>query len=232
MEASTSASTCSKPADAEENAIRRILLASNHFDMLRLPRPHGDVMDKPVWDVTSDAVHRAFRKASLVCHPDKSSHPDAPRAFEALKRAKRCLSEPLDRDDYLLNFIRQQKVRWEGNWTSVEVSNESKQRMALMREEAQRADADSVAEAMRERRERAEAAARKHDRQQLHAAQRRHRRAAERSEAAQEEEDEDEDEDDSNKPPAISHGHGKAGSSIRRAAGGVGGGARKRPKFL
>ena len=75
-------------ASAADAEIRRILRAANHFDMLKLRRPHADLMDQPVWELTNDDVHRSFRKLSLSCHPDKSSHPDAPRAFEALKKAK------------------------------------------------------------------------------------------------------------------------------------------------
>ena len=90
-------------------AIRRILRAANHFDALQLKRPHADLMEQPVWEVTIEQVHKAFRKLSLCCHPDKSTHPDAPRTFELLKKAKAVLSNELDRDDYLLNFVKQQK---------------------------------------------------------------------------------------------------------------------------
>ena len=131
-----------------------------------------------------------------MCHPDKSSHPDAPRAFEALKQAKRCLSEPLDRDDYLLNFIRQQKVRWENNWTSSKCQMNPSADGVDARGSAA-ADADSVAEAMRER----ESAPRRgtQARPTAAAAQRRHDGLLVVRDR-EEEEDEDEDEDDSNEP--------------------------------
>ena len=139
MSASTSGST------TQELAIRRILRAANHFDALQLERPHADLMEQPVWEVTGEQVHKAFRKLSLCCHPDKSTHPDAPRAFELLKKAKAVLSSELDRDDYLLNFVKQQRVNWEGNWATVEVAGEAKQRVTAMRQEAQKEVADRAA---------------------------------------------------------------------------------------
>ena len=45
------ASSTSSSNDAEGHGIRRILLSSNHFDMLKLPRPSADLMNQPVWEV-------------------------------------------------------------------------------------------------------------------------------------------------------------------------------------
>jgi len=183
-------------------------------------------MDQPVWEVSGDHVHRSFRKLSLCCHPDKSSHPDAPRAFEALKKAKACLADPTLRDDYLHEFVRQLKTSWEGNWASKEAASDSKQRVSSMREEAKRAEAEQVVDAMRERRERVEAAARK--KQRIAAAQQ--RRAAQHEAGAVDDDDDDSGGDD---------GSGHVGGG-RAAGGGTGpirsrpgaGAARKRPKFL
>jgi curved DNA-binding protein CbpA len=209
-------------ADAE---IKRILRASNHFDLLKLAKPHADLMDQPVWELTGDDVHRAFRKLSLCCHPDKSKHPDAPRAFEALKAAKKCLSEPLERDDYLLDFLKRQKTSWEGNWAGADSASDARQRVSSMREEAQRTEADQVVDAMRERRERAEAAARKKARVQ--AAQQ--RRATDREAAPA-----DDDDDDDDEAPTFGAGGGGAGRAAASTGARAGGGAvpRKRPKFL
>ena len=213
-------------ADAE---IKRLLRASNHFDMLRLRRPHADLMDQPVWEVSGDEVHRAFRKLSLCCHPDKSSHPDAPRAFEELKKAKACLSDALTREDYLIEFIKRQKTSWEGNWTSAESAGESKQRVSSMREEAQRTEADNVVDAMRERREKAEAAERK--RQRVQAAQQRRKAAdASQSHTTSGGALDDDDSDDDAKPPGGGSRVGSSSSGAARPAGGPA--ARKRPKFL
>ena len=209
----------STSALSADDQIKRILRAANHFDMLRLTRPHADLMDQPVWEVSPDEVHRAFRRLSLCCHPDKSSHPDAPRAFEALKKAKACLAAPLDRDDYLLEFIRNQKTSWEGNWSSAGVASESRQRATSMREEARRAETEVVVDAMRERRERAEAAARK--KQRVQAAQQR-RRPAEPPDGA---ELDDDDDDDASAAPV----HARPGGVGARPGIAA---ARKRPKFM
>ena len=211
----------SSSASSADEQIKRILRAANHFDMLRLSRPHADLMGQPVWEPTPDDVHRAFRRLSLCCHPDKSTHPEAPRAFEALKRAKACLAQPLERDDYLLEFIRNQKTSWEGNWSSAGVASDSRQRATSMREEARRAETEVVVDAMRERRERAEAAARK--KQRVQAAQQ--RRSAELPSGAAL--DDDDDEDATAVGAAVVHAR-SGGVGARPAAGA----ARKRPKFM
>lgn len=43
-------------------------------------------------------VKRNFRKKSLQIHPDKAQHPDAPKAFDALKRAELVLSSEVSED--------------------------------------------------------------------------------------------------------------------------------------
>ena len=200
-------------------SIRQILRASNHFDVLQLARPYADLMNQPVWPVSAEAVNRVFRKLSLCCHPDKSSHPDAPRAFETLKKAKACLMHPLDRDDYLINFVKEQKTHWEGSWTSVEAGMESKQRTSTMRDEAQREQGDSVADAMRQRRERAEDAARR--KQRMASAQARKEESRRAAEVAVD----DDDDDDVGAAP-------RGGSSGAHGRGSIATAPRKRPKFL
>ena len=207
----------------QEIAIKRILRAANHFDLLQLRRPHADLMNQPVWEITGEQVHKAFRKLSLCCHPDKSTHPDAPRAFEALKKAKAILSNELDRDDYLHNFVRQQKVSWEGNWSSAEAAGETKQRVSSMREESQRAESDSVVDAMRERREKVEAAARKKQRVQ----QAQQRRAARQDDDAAADNEEEEE-----ASAGVDSRGGGGGSAAGPQRPGVAGAARKRPRFL
>ena len=101
-------------AEKAERVIRSILRGANHFEVLRLAKPHADLLGEPVWEVPEEQVHRAFRKLSLHCHPDKSKHADAPRAFETLKKAKACLLSELERDAYIRNFVKEQKTRWEG----------------------------------------------------------------------------------------------------------------------
>ena len=75
--------------------IAAILRAANHFDRLQLPKPYADLAGEPVWDVSEEQVAKSFRKLSLCCHPDKSSDPEAPAAFELLKKAKACLLNEL-----------------------------------------------------------------------------------------------------------------------------------------
>lgn len=200
-------------------SIRHILRASNHFDVLQLARPYADLMNQPVWPVSAETVNRVFRKLSLCCHPDKSSHPDAPRAFEILKKAKACLMNPLDRDDYLIHFVKEQKTHWEGSWTTAEAGMESKQRTSTMRDEAQREHGDSIIDAMRQRRERAEDAARR--KQRIASAQARKEEACRAAEVAVD----DDDDDDVRAAP-------RDGSSGTHGRGSVVTAPRKRPKFL
>ena len=75
--------------------IAAILRAATHFDRLQLPKPYADLAGEPVWDVSEEQVAKSFRKLSLCCHPDKSSDPEAPAAFELLKKAKACLLNEL-----------------------------------------------------------------------------------------------------------------------------------------
>mmetsp|Transcript_28740 Transcript_28740/g.60425 ORF Transcript_28740/g.60425 Transcript_28740/m.60425 type:complete len:213 (+) Transcript_28740:155-793(+) len=149
---------------ASDAAIRAILRAGNHFETLRLPKPYPDLMEEPVWDVTDDDVNRAFRKRSLCCHPDKSKHADAPHAFELLKKAKACLTHELDRDAYVRSFVREQKTLWQGNWTAAAEVVAAKERVSEMRGNAQQAQAESVIDAMHQRRMKAARAARKRER--------------------------------------------------------------------
>lgn len=113
-------------SEREENAIRAILLGANHFEVLKLSKPYPDLMGEPLWDVKPENVNRAFRKLSLHCHPDKSKHPDAPRAFELLKKAKRVLQSELESETYIRNFIREQKTNWEGMWSTAEETANAK----------------------------------------------------------------------------------------------------------
>ena len=200
--------------------------ATNHFDMLKLPRPYPDLMEDPVWDVPPDTVNRAFRKLSLCCHPDKSTHPEAPRAFEAIKKAKQCLLNDYERDDYVRDFVRQLKTTWEGNWVSAGGAADSKQRVNTMRDAALREQSESVSDAMREKRERAE--------QLMKRKQRLQQAAQARSNARQQPSATEPGEDDSDDDPAFSNKSDGAPAAtagpVRR--GGSSAAPRKRPKFL
>jgi DnaJ family protein C protein 8 len=207
-----------------EHTIRAILRASNHFDALRLPKPHADLMEQPVWDVEDDAISRAYRKLSLVCHPDKSAHADAPRAWDVLKRAKQCLLDPLERDDYLMSFLKGQKTHWEGTWTSSEAATSAKERTATMRDAAKNEHGESVADAMRERHEKAVEAARRKER--LQAAKLRAEARRSTPDAAIDNDDDNDDNDDRSVNAASPAAKPSASGGSAQAP------ARKRPKFL
>lgn len=207
-------------ASSEDTKIRGILRASNFFDMLQLGRPHTDLLGQPVWDVTDESISRAYRKLSLCCHPDKSQHVDAPRAFEALKKAKSCLLNPLERDDYLTEFVKKLKTQWEGNWGGGLDVKGSKERVTTMRDEAQREQGDSVAEAMRERHARAMDAARRKQRKQAAAARAEVRECAANGDKG--------DSDDDNADADADNGR----ASHKQQAGVMRAPVRKRPKFL
>jgi len=135
--------------------IRSILRGGNHFDVLQLPRPYADLMGEPVWEVGPDEVNRAFRKRSLHCHPDKSTHDDAPHAFSLLKKAKAVLLHELDGEAYVRAFVKEQATHWEGNWSSAEAASTAKERVSRMREDAQQSQSDTVLDAMLRRQEKA-----------------------------------------------------------------------------
>lgn len=62
--------------------------------MLDLPYPDVDALGRPVWNVSPRDISRAYRKLSILVHPDKHPGEDARRAFEALSRAQRRLKDP------------------------------------------------------------------------------------------------------------------------------------------
>ena len=211
-------------SNSASKKISGILRAVNHFDTLQLPKPYADLAGEPVWNVSEDQVAKGFRKLSLCCHPDKSSDPEAPAAFEQLKKAKACLLNELDRDDYVRDFVKNAATLWEGNWAQAQEALSSKQRVTSMRDEAQREQGDSVLDAMQQRHAQAEHKARQKERAQKARGRSRvkglEEAEAEAAAAAQQRADEDEA-----PAPVV----GKSSSAAVRPAGGA---ARKRPKFL
>ena len=218
-------------SDKEERTIRVILRAASHFDALQLARPHADLLENPVWDVSDEQVSRAFRRLSLHCHPDKSQHPDAPRAFELLKKAKACLLDPHTREDYLIDYVKRAKTSWEGNWGLSGEAASVRQRTTSMRDQAREQQSEDVIDAMRERRERAEQAARKKERVQKARARQR-----ERDERPLGDEDNSDDEmlrGAGGGPPATgASGSGRDMGSGKAAPSAVARAPKKRPKFM
>lgn len=69
------------------DAIKRILDAwknKHYFKLIQLPEPTADDLGKPIWGCTPNDVSRAFRRLSILVHPDKNPGDDARKAFEAL----------------------------------------------------------------------------------------------------------------------------------------------------
>ena len=50
-----------------------------------------DDLGRPAWDVPAGDISRAYRRLSVLVHPDKNPGDDARAAFEALNEAHRCL---------------------------------------------------------------------------------------------------------------------------------------------
>ena len=117
----------------------------------------------------ADDVNRAFRKRSLHCHPDKSRHPDAPRAFDLLKKAKACLLSDLEREAYIRDHVKMQQTLWEGSWKSDREAAEARERIASARCNAQEEQTALVVDAMKRRRDKAQSAERKKQRSALRA---------------------------------------------------------------
>ncbi|BDA48376.1 hypothetical protein COCOBI_12-0540 [Coccomyxa sp. Obi] len=83
----------SAPMGASD-AIKRILAAQKEkdwFRLLELAPPEMDALGRTVWSVPSADVSKAYRRLSVLVHPDKNPGADARAAFEALNEAHRLL---------------------------------------------------------------------------------------------------------------------------------------------
>lgn len=83
--------TCStsraEKEEAAPDAIKRILDAwdsKDYFSLMLLPEPTSDDLGRPEWGCTPGDVSRAYRKLSVLVHPDKNPGEKARKAFEAL----------------------------------------------------------------------------------------------------------------------------------------------------
>lgn len=61
---------------------------------MELPQPEADELGRPVLNVTSADISKAYRRISVLVHPDKNPGEDARKAFEALNAAHRKLRDP------------------------------------------------------------------------------------------------------------------------------------------
>lgn len=83
----------------------------DHFTTLRLPLPTLDVLERPVWEITTEEVERAYRKLVRWCHPDKRSNmtddeaEECETAFKRLKKAKEILSDDEKSGPYVREWV-------------------------------------------------------------------------------------------------------------------------------
>jgi curved DNA-binding protein CbpA len=70
-----------------------------------------DALGRPSWDVTGAEVSKAYRRLSILVHPDKNPGDDARQAFEALNEAHRLLKDAN-------KLVRGQKVYAHWDWAS------------------------------------------------------------------------------------------------------------------
>jgi len=63
------------------------------YRLLQLPGPDLDDLGRAVWNVSSSELNKAYRKLSLLVHPDKMPGPEARQAFEQLKEAYNVLGD-------------------------------------------------------------------------------------------------------------------------------------------
>lgn len=98
------------------DAIKRILLADkdkDYFRMLELPYPEVDALGKPQWGVTPAEISKAYRKLSVLVHPDKNPGDDARQAFEVLNQAHRKLKDSGEVETILKKHLEMAKLRKE-----------------------------------------------------------------------------------------------------------------------
>jgi DnaJ domain len=62
--------------------------------LLELPGPSVDELGRPTWPCTPGDVSKAYRRLSILVHPDKNPDDQARVAFEALNTAHRMLRNP------------------------------------------------------------------------------------------------------------------------------------------
>lgn len=83
--------------------------------LLELPAPEADVLGNVIWQGTALEVSKAYRRLSVLVHPDKNPGEDARKAFEALNEAHRVLKDADTRVGGAAPWIFERKhgLRWE-----------------------------------------------------------------------------------------------------------------------
>ncbi|KAL4423006.1 hypothetical protein ABPG77_005486 [Micractinium sp. CCAP 211/92] len=151
------------------DAIKRILLAAkdkDYFRLLELPPPGVDALGRPDWPVTGGEVSKAYRKLSILVHPDKNPGEEARLAFEALNEAHRALKDKDKLEGILKEHLEAAQKRQEDALAAASLE----ERVVLQAQ--QKAQAKALrkaqgealqAEVLRQMRERQEAAKRKRE---------------------------------------------------------------------
>jgi curved DNA-binding protein CbpA len=95
------------PAVPKKMTLDDVLNASNTFGAMGVPVPEWDELGAPVWLVSDAELKMAFKKMSILTHPDKNRDraEEAQRAFESVQQAFASLSSVESRDTILLQFV-------------------------------------------------------------------------------------------------------------------------------
>lgn len=143
-----------------KDACKRMLLAwkdKDYFRLLQLPYPTVDALYRPVWDVTPGEVSKAYRKLSVLVHPDKNPGEDARQAFEALNEAHRMLKDPSKREEALKEGLvraKREREMQEARATveeRVQLNAQKKQEIKKLRKEEGQSFHDTIAQQARRR---------------------------------------------------------------------------------
>ncbi|KAK9815590.1 hypothetical protein WJX72_006442 [[Myrmecia] bisecta] len=177
-----------------DDAISRMLLAAkdkDYFRLLELPAPEVDELGRPVWASTAVDVSKAYRRLSMLVHPDKNPGPEAQQAFEALNQAHRLLRDPGEREELLKQSCEAAQRRRE----AAEAAATPEERVALFavkkekaKELQQHERSSYQAEILRQLQEKKERAKRKREKQSSRRRESSSERSAEEDEGGRDDE--------------------------------------------
>ena len=101
----------------QASIFEKIMTAETHFDVLELEKPFPDEINNPVWGVDGSMLKSQYRKFSLLTHPDKNqSSETAAEAFDKVRAAFSCLSDPTQRDQYLKDYLSKSAAKASHGW--------------------------------------------------------------------------------------------------------------------
>jgi len=120
--------------------LKNVLLAEDYFAVLELETPIKDELGSPFWDVKESEIKKAFRKMSLVTHPDKNPGVSlAARAFDAVKKAYQVLIDDGERFEYLKAYIEKENQLTPASWAPPPTSQDIEQALKKDVESVQKA---------------------------------------------------------------------------------------------